>query len=466
MSLADTLNEVLKDQGEKAAVKKFLEVLGEHDVSMKSIQKTIETLTSKGEAWEGLDPKAISEGLEATKSAIDEMRAAIRNGDLLGHAAVPGLGDYSKKFSMARMCNAISSGNWEGAGFEKEVIDAVKAKSQNISLPDQGGYFVPFQVIDDVIGVLYARSVLISVDGEGNPTRVNVVDGLTGQQVNVPKFKGGVAAYWQGEEDEYAESMATVGNVSMSPKKLGILVRMSDEMRNFPNMGFENLLRRDMGKAIALKLDWTVLYGKGTANMPRGVVNNPQINLFRTETGEVLARNAVVPDSDGAFFTYDNAIDMMGALEDNNVDIDSSFAFISAPAPFRELRKLKVDNYAGQTANQPYLVGLPTLTDAELRDLLGADFDKTTQIPINNQSGQSAGWTPAGAGVDTKYSDMFAANWSETLVGLWGGMSVTEDQGLSRFERDQVAIKMRLYADVGYRHEEATIWAPDVRAKN
>ncbi len=464
--LAAELKKILDENGEAAVVKALLDTIGEHDTELSKVKTLVEELTAKGEAWEGMDPKAILEGVEASKSAIEEMQTAIRNGQVLGHAAVPGMGDYSKKFSMAKMINAALTKNWDDAGFEKECIDACSVKSQNVSLPDDGGYFVPWQVIDDVIGVLYARSVLISIDGEGNPTRVNLIDGLTGQQVRVPKFNGGVIAYWMGEEDQYVEEMAKVGDVSLSPKKLGVLVRMSDELRSGASFGFENLLRRDMGKAIALKLDNAILYGKGTVNQPRGIVENPKIDLFRTETGQVLARDASVTDSAGTFFNFDNAVDMIGALEDKDVQIDDSFAFISAPSTWRELRKLKIENYSTQTTGQPYLLGLPTLTDAELRDLLGADFDKTTQITNNHLSGASAGWGNTAPGDQPKYTDVFAANWNETLVGLWGGMTVTEDQGLSQFVRDNVAIKMRIYADVGHRHEAATIWAPDVKAKN
>lgn len=467
MEFGAKLKEILEKQGEEAAVKELLVHVNEQDSSLSELKDIVDKLTQKGEAWDELDPKAILEGFESTKASIEEIQKAVKNGGLLGHAGVPGMGDYAHKFSMARLAWAVKTKDFKNAGFEKECCDAAigHLKSQNVSIPEDGGYFVPFQVLDDVIGQLFARSVLINVDGEGAQTRVNVIDGLTGQQVTLPKFNGGVAAYWMGEEDDYAQSMAQVGDVTMSPKKLGLLVRMSDELRAGAAYGFENLLRRDMTKALALKLDNAILYGKGTTNQPRGVTQNQNINLYRTEDDTILERNASVSDSAGGVWNFDDAINMMGHLEDNNVAIDDSFAFISCPALWRQLRKLKIDNYSTQDSNQPYLLGLPTLTDQELRDALGVDFDKTTAIANNLLSGQSAGWGQSAPGDENRFTDVFAGNWSEVLVGLWGGITITEDQGLSNFIKDQVAIKMRMYADVGYRHEQAVIWSPDAEAR-
>jgi HK97 family phage major capsid protein len=248
-------------------------------------------LTALDEAFKDVDVKAVLALVDQMKSQQDELKNMIRLSK--GGIYVPGLGDTKEKFSVARASHAILTKDWKEAKFEEKVFKESREAMQKgaghiIGVDSQGGYFVPDQVIPDIIGAIYAQSILLALNGSGT-TRVSLLDGLVGIPVTFPKFLGGMVAYWLGEQDRYVESAVRVGNVSMRPRKLGVLTRITDEMRRFSSYGFETLMRNDMIRAAAALIDYTVLYGTGTDNMPRGVMNVAELHRYYAETHSDVA---------------------------------------------------------------------------------------------------------------------------------------------------------------------------------
>ena len=245
-----------------------------------SLPKTIDRvklLAEEVEELKGLNlDKTVEEfdKLKATQETLKRMIKSSKSG-----LYVPGLEDEAEKFSFLRAMVAVRTGDWNNAGFEKEVFDNVRTKASHVVGDDStGGYFVPDQIIPEVIAAIYTASVFINLSGDGT-TLISVVDGLVGGNVKIPKFDGGTIAYWIGEEDDYAESITSMGDVTLNPKKLGVLIRITDTMRRLAGFGFETLLRNDMIRAAAKRLDWTIPYGRGTADMPRGIMHHREIKF-------------------------------------------------------------------------------------------------------------------------------------------------------------------------------------------
>ena len=155
---------------------------------------------------------------------------------------------------------------------------------------------------------------------------------------------------------------------------------------------------------------------------------------------------------------------MKGVVEDQNVPIDSSWAWISNPRYFRQLRQTPVTYFSGQTTGGGYLLGGPMLNDESLRGVIG-DFGKSTAIPSNNNAGQSEGLTPQTSN-DKTYGDVIGGNWSDGIVGRWGGLEMSEDGGVGKgFPTDETYIKMRMYLDINFRHPESMVVATDVKMR-
>lgn len=454
--------DIKKAAAEKAAAEALVKSVEDATTGVKSLQEDVKSLKKLSDDFKDVDVKKVLELIEQLKTGQDNVVRAIRQSK---HGLyVPGLGDNKEEYSITRVMNAIVNKNWELAPYEKKVNDearkaaVAKGSGSIVGVDSQGGFFVPDQVIPDLIAGIYAQSVLISLDGEGR-TRVSILDGLTGMPVHIPKFIGGMIAYWIGEQDKYVQSAAKVGNVQLSPRKMGVLTRITEEMMRFSSPGFESLLQRDMMKAAAQLLDYTIIYGSGTANAPRGVFAHSQTKNYYAETHSETAPSGSAVGGELGFDDLDN---MRGVVEDANIPVSSSWAWIAHSRFFRRMRQTKVLNYSGQTTGQPYLLNGPLLTDQQLSSVIG-DFGKLTTMPTTNTAGQTIGLTPNDAN-DKKYGDVVGANWDDVIVGRWGGIEILEDTSLG-FITDEKYVKLRLFADVGYRRPESIVKVSDAKMR-
>lgn len=461
------MNEASEAGDDKKALRCLVDALGGFDKSVTEIKNEVAEIAKTNKT---INAETLTENYDELKATVDGLTKNIANGNLFKSTAIAGGDSATKNFSILRLMHAVQSGDESKAKAEIDFCKAARKEMEtrdghSVSFPETGGYFVPNQVIPEMIGHLFAKSVLIDLAGDGE-TRVSVLDGLTGNKVTLPKTRGGVKSFWIGEGQAPEESNTKVGNISLHPKKLGALVKLTKELLKFSSPGLESIVRRDMVRSMATKLDQAALYGSGNDFQPRGIVNHPGIDLYRAEALKrgIITSTTAVADAKGGPFDYDAAIDMAGALEDKDIDIDDSFAFLWAPKVGRSLRKLKVDNYSAQTTNQPYIVGMPVMSDEELRNLLGHNFAKTTQIKTNKTAGQTADWGAVAPGDDAVHTDVFAGNWSEMLFALWGGIEIDNDDGKSNFANDEVLMLARMYCDFGVRHDEAFLYSPDVRA--
>ena len=441
------------------------------DLDVKTLKEELKALKEK-------DLKDLIESLEKVKAHQATMKEQIRTSK---HGFyIPGIEDKSKDFNFMRACLGVKLGGTKaifeklGAGSEFELLKAVQDKygeefglrkdAQRTDDHALGGAMVPDQVIPDVIPAIYGRSAFINLDGEGE-TIISVVDGLFGKEARIPKFDGGMVAYWIAEGEQVAQSLVNSKTITGSPHKLMVLGKITKEMREMQGFGFDQMWRRDMIRKAALKLDWTIAYGTG-AEMPRGIVNHPDVKIFSAQAKAVITRSGIAAanggDWQGGELDFDQLDEMWGVLEDDDIMLDAAGS-VSGPRYFRRLKRIKVENYAGQTANAPYLIGVPMVPDGRLRELIGP-FGKTTNIATNKKPGASVG-APSATGA-AKFTDVFTGNMREVLFLRWAGIEIDSDQGLgSGFAADTELVKLRMRGDVVIRQERDLIFCPDARAR-
>lgn len=407
--------------------------------------------------------KLILENLDALKANQDKIANSIRN--TKRGAYISGLEDES--FNLVRFFNSVRLQNKALAPHEWEISDQcrkalIKKGGINISDDAIAGAFVPDQVISDVIGPVYGSNAWIALNPDDGTTRISVIDGLVGDNPRIPKFDGGVVAYWMGEEDEYTESLIASKDLIGNRKKLGVLVKLSRETLDFAAFGFDSLLRRDMSKAMSKKLDYTIPYGTGSANIPRGIVNTTGVKFFEavTRTVKTRAEMDALADLDGAIVDY-TALSLMDLfLEEDDIDLDASAATISSPRFFNKLKNLKSDQWNGQAdAKQLFLSGFPMLTDGALAGIIGP-FGKTSQIKSNLKPGASIGTTTDST--IAQHSDVFRGNLGEVLLLRWAGIEIEDDRGMGKgFTSDHSYLKIRMYADVMVREPRSLLVCPN-----
>jgi len=343
---------------------------------------------------------------------------------------LPGLEDEKTAFSFFKAIRAIKSGNWDDAGFEKEVFDNTRKKAM-AALSGTGTYIVPTIYIAELIELFRAESVLIR-------SGATVLSDLQGSPVNIPKQTAASTAYWVGENQAITESELTLGQISLTPKKVGALVKLSNTLLRLSNPSAEALVRRDIALSLALKIDLAGLRGTGGANQPTGVA----------QIGGSL--NTVTIGTNGGDLTFDHLIDMEYELASDNA-LRGNLGFVFHPAIRRKLLKLKVAQYSGDTAGA-YIIS--PISERVLQDWLGYKYAMTTQVPINLTKNEG-----------TALTEVYFGNWAELIIGQWGGMEIMASQETSdAFEKDQTWIRILQEVDVGVRHDQSFCLISDAKA--
>jgi HK97 family phage major capsid protein len=368
--------------------------------------------------------------LRQENSALNARLIEIENAARKSRINVPGLEDEKQKFSFFKAVMAIQSRNWDNAGFEKEVFDATRKTMAALGGGTAGGYIVPTIYIPELIEMLSAESVVASMGA-------TFLRDLQGSPIQIPKQLTGSTAYWVGENTSITASDLTFGQISLTPKKVGALVKLSNTLLKLSNPSAEALVRRDIALSLALKIDYGALRDSG-ANKPTGILGTANINT-------------VAIGADGGNLTFDNIIDMEYALAEDNA-LRGNLGYIFHPAIRRKFLKTKVAHYSGQTADMEYLI--PPMTETTLKGYLGYPYKMTTQIPIDLTKGNG-----------TALTEVYYGNWAEFIIGQWGGMEIMASNETSdAFEKDQTWVRVLQEVDFAVRHPESFCVISDAKA--
>ena len=157
-----------------------------------------------------------------------------------------------------------------------------------------------------------------------------------------PKVTGSSTAYWVGEAAPIAESQPTTGNLELQAKKLGVLVRLSNELLRFASPSAEGLVRFDMARSAALKADLAMLEGTGGTQI-KGLITYPGVATYAPlQTG-----------SDGNLLTPPDLALMEARLPDS---VDEPTAWVMRKSLYAALVTNRIDAVAGDDGKGPYLM--------------------------------------------------------------------------------------------------------------
>ncbi|GAB3528129.1 phage major capsid protein [Photobacterium alginatilyticum] len=286
------------------------------------------------------------------------------------------------------------------AGFEMEAARAVTEKMVARGMPVSDGFNIPLEVLKREIKVdgnaapLVADNLVASSFIELLQNKLGVMQagatvlsGLVGNVV-IPRALTGPKAFWiKKEGDNTTNTTATFDDLTMTPKHLGAYVDISAQALIQAEIPLEMWLRSELANAIALEIDRAAIYG------------NPLESDKTTATGEPkgLVKYAKLPTVDFTAEnpTYAELVAMETKLETANAE--GPFKFLVNPATkghARTTQKFTGDTITGGTIWEPggKLIERPAIV--------------TNQI--------------------TK-GDIFAGNWADLVVGIWGGLNLLAD---------------------------------------
>ena len=139
---------------------------------------------------------------------------------------------------------AASAGNLLAPGFLREV--------QNHSYNEDG---------------LYARCRVMNISTNQIDIPIDETRPWDGGQ--------GVQALWTGEGGKYDQSRPIFGTFELKPKKLGVLVPITEEMLSDDSAtALDSYVGRLAGEAISFAIDYAIMNGAGGAAVPEGILQS------------------------------------------------------------------------------------------------------------------------------------------------------------------------------------------------
>jgi len=224
--------------------------------------------------------------------SIDEVRAAVL--DKINTYQEPvtmsvadiGMSEKeSRSFSFLRAINYLANPTdraaRESAAFEIEASDAAAAKLGRQSR----GITIPQDVLrrDLSVGTASAGGNLVATDLDAgsfidllrnasalDQAGATVLTGLVGN-VAIPRQSGAATAYWVAESGAPTESQQTVDQVSLTPRTVAAFTDYSRRLMLQSSIDVENMVRNDLARVLALKIDVAGLYGTGNSSEPLGL---------------------------------------------------------------------------------------------------------------------------------------------------------------------------------------------------
>lgn len=301
------------------------------------------------------------------------------------------------QFSFVRAIRALSDPTnrraQEAAAFEFEASDAAAQamgrSAEGIMVPpevltraintgvsgatagDTGGNAIATELLSQsFIDMLRNRALLMRL--------ATPLAGLVGN-VDIPLQASGASGYWIGEDADATEDGLELGQLSMSPKTVAAFSEITRKLLKQSSMDMEALVRRDLASALALTIDAAGFYGTG-GSQPLGIKNYSGVNAVNfAATGAP---------------TYAEVVAMESAIAADNADVNSMrYAMGSG---MRGALKT-TEKFAGSN-------GAPIWEQGNTVNGYGAEV--TNQIVSG---------------------DLFFGNWSDVIVGMWGGLDITVD---------------------------------------
>jgi HK97 family phage major capsid protein len=164
------------------------------------------------------------------------------------------------------------------------------------STATKGGFLVDTAYSRDFIEFLRPQVVIRNMGARSVP--------MPEGNLTMRKATAGTAASYVGERVPAPATDATIGQITMSAKRLTALVAITNQLIRRASIDVETMIRDDLARAVAVKEDQQFLRGVGSSTAPTGLRNlvaagnvipaNPTVNLVNVSNDLGKLRLAVM----------------------------------------------------------------------------------------------------------------------------------------------------------------------------
>ena len=279
-----------------------------------------------------------------------------------------------------------------------------------------GGAFVPTELRIPVIELLRNRLIL---ERSG---LMRVMSGLQGNIV-IPRQEAASTAYSVAEIAALTASQQVLGQIALSPKRVGSTQTYSKQLVMQSTPDAEAFIRDDHFKVIALAWDRLGLNGQGAASEPLGILNTPGV-------GSIVF---------GAAPTWAKIVAMETTLRSANVE--DNLVYLSTPATKGNLKTIAVA-----------LTGATVIGGKENAIWVGRGVDGE----VNGYAALDSNQIPGNI--------VLLGAQGQCIQALWGGLDIVVDI-FTKAANAEVVVTMNTWGDFVLRHPQAFIASADSGAQ-
>jgi HK97 family phage major capsid protein len=412
----------------KAAQDENRDLTDAEDKAFKAERAEADKLVTQVERLEALD-RLESEGRRSTRSTPPP----VEDPDPTAGRAPAVHVREDRPYMLTRLFGAMATRSWSDCKVEKRVSDEL---SEVLGRQPQG-LFVPHRALlpmaeqrkleierRDVekTGTASGASLVATdlmpqefIELLRNETQVlaagaRVIANLVGD-VDIPRQATGAAAGWLATETAtISESNLTTNTVSLTPKTVALRTEITRRMQKQSSVGIEDLVRSDIRSAIGIAVDLGALAGTGMSGQPTGILNTMGIGGVTT----------------GGGLTHAELVEFETDLGGANA-LRGRLAYMTRPSIVGTMKVTALDAGSGRFLLEDGMAnGYPVFV--------------TNQIPAQT---------------------LIFGNWSEVLIGLWGGLDLFADP-YSSGNTGHLIVRGFQDVDVALRHAASFSAATDI----
>ena len=362
--------------------------------------------------------------LEAFKDFIIQ-KIETKHSDVSGVAVGMTAKDI-KRYSFGKALQASVTGDWRGAGLEREASEAVAKiigrQAEGFYLPAEAfhrdflvgtgslaGNLVPTYLRDDMYVDALRNNMVMGQLG------VRILGGLTGN-IDMPRKATVSTIGTTSEAGSASQTDPTTAKVTLSPKRQTAYVVVSKQAIIQSAMSLEAMIRDDLVTGSAVSIENQSINGAGTANQMTGIRNTTGIGT--TTAG-----------ANGAAVAWANVVALESACANANAEPDQLAGYLINTKQRGNLKTIQKGT------------NLPFIWDGGAQPLNGYRSAISNNVPSNLTKGTSTTICSAA---------LFGSDWSMATIGLFGAPDITVDP-YSLADKGEVKITLNQFADFGIR---------------
>ncbi len=242
-----------------------------------------------------------------------------------------------------------------------------------------------------------------------------ILTGLTGN-VDIPRETASPAVGWVAENTALPTGQATFDSVTLSPHHVGAITELSRQLIMQSSPAVEGIIRQMLSRNIALEIDRAAINGSGIGAVPRGLLNDPDVDD--------------VPYTDDLFIT---TADMINVADLANVEAQR--AFLSTNGVKAAAIKLR---------------------DANGRAIPLSETFHGERAYFTNQA-------PADLGAGDNEHALVYGDWRDFLVGVWSQLDIlVNPYAESAYSKGNILVRAMATVDFGVRRPASFVTASGV----